>query len=186
MLEARVERLELGEVVQGLLAIAVENAIELGFEIDKIDDEAMRIERVRLDADFDPVVMRVKFVLRSPIPTDEEMAGDEFALKAQAIHALSQDLLPANFESWSDVLSTLHPIMRGTPGSFSFGMPSGLFRRVVFEYDLDRLMGLLIQEFVGIGGVGDWEAMGDQPGRIDPGQHLERNRQPARLGPPSG
>lgn len=79
MLDARVELIEFREVVQALVSKVGNEFIQSSFEIDDIEQIAVFVERLCLQANFQPVVVIVGLIFIPPIPADEEMFGDKVA-----------------------------------------------------------------------------------------------------------
>ena len=59
------------------------------FHVHDVHEIAVLIEIVSRQLQFQHVVMRVGKIFRAPVPSDEEVTGDEFAADGEGIHECS-------------------------------------------------------------------------------------------------
>jgi len=93
---------ELGELVQYRVAVAIDETRELSFHPHDIDEEAVLVERVTLEDDLDPIVVGVQFTLWAEITTDEEVFRGELAVDTECVRrhvglSIGQQYLEATF-----------------------------------------------------------------------------------------
>ena len=86
MFDAGVEPRELGQIVEGVVAVVIHEPGECPLDLDDVDQVAVLVEVIALEAQFEHVVMRVQVVLRAPVTADEEVLGDEIAFDGHGVH----------------------------------------------------------------------------------------------------
>jgi len=76
---------ELGELVQYRVAVAIDETRELRFHPHDIDEEAVLVELVTLEDDFHPVIVGVKLTLRTEITADEKVFRGEGGVDTECV-----------------------------------------------------------------------------------------------------
>ena len=139
MFEARIEVLELQQVVEGFIAIVADQGFQMGVDLDDIHQVAMLVQSGALQLHFDLVMMRVPIVLRAPIATDEEMLGDKISFHRDAVHRTM-------------LLSSL---------------ANDVPLRSIRQQYLNGLLRTLIQQGIGLIRLLQWKAVSDKMQRTD-------------------
>jgi hypothetical protein len=86
MFQARIEAGEFREVVKTALVYPAEDRVDGVLQLDEVHEKAVLVELAALESHLEAIAMGMRAVLVAPVAPDEEMLGDEVALKAQAVH----------------------------------------------------------------------------------------------------
>jgi len=86
MLDAGVQPLKFRQIVEGLIREALDDRLEEILNIYDINQIAVLVQITAIELDFDLIMVRVFFIFRSPITTDQEMLGDEIPFYSDFVH----------------------------------------------------------------------------------------------------
>lgn len=77
--------LELGQIVQYRVAVAIDETRELSFHTHDIDEEAVLVQLVTLEDDLDAIVVGVQLTLRAEITADEIVPSGEIGVHPECV-----------------------------------------------------------------------------------------------------
>ena len=134
MLDARIQPVEFGQLIQRLVSIAGYQCFEMNIYLNDANKIAVSSHGRHMQVHLNRVMVRMPPILRAPIAADQEMLADKITLDCHSIHDASFLLI-----------KSLNSRKSG-----------------IGKHELDNFGRIIVQQLVPFGGAANGQAMGDE------------------------